>query len=140
MMKRSSLVATLTVCSLGLQLALAAGGVTCVVPTGTAHVSDAGELLMDMADMGMAGMDMTGMPTGDDTAPVSRPSDPDGASCDQPGTSEACLVIAPCAGAFVAVAPNGVRALVDVPAAVLAVSVTTPASRTIQPELPPPRA
>ena len=140
-MKSSPLVATLLSLSLGLQLALAAVGVTCVLPSGgAAHVSSAGTSQMDMAGMDMAGMDMANMPADDGSEPASHSHGPDGAPCDQPGTPEACQVMAPCAGAFVGVAPSRARALADVPAAVLAVSVATPASRTIPPELPPPRA
>lgn len=140
-MQRSPLVATLLSLALGLQLALAAVGVTCVMPSGgTAHVSNAGMSQMDMAGMDMAGMDMAGMPAGEDTAPSSHSHGPDGAPCDQPGTAEACQIMAPCAGAFVAVAPSRARASADIPAAVLAVSVATPSSRTIPPEIPPPRA
>ena len=140
-MKRSSLVATLTLCSLGLQLALAAVGVTCVMPSGEeTHSASAGTTGMDMAGMEMAGMDMAGVPAGEGTAPSSHSHGPDGAPCDQPGTPKACQVMAPCAGAFVAVAPSRARSSADIPAAVLAVSVAMPASRTIPPELPPPRA
>ena len=135
-MMRSPLVATLLSLSLGLQLALAAVGVTCVMPSGgETHSASAG-----MAEMDMAGMDMAGMTAGEGTAPSSHSHGPDGAPCDQPGTPEACQVMAPCAGAFVAVAPTRARPTADVPAAVLAVSVATPPSRTIPPELPPPRA
>lgn len=93
-----------------------------------------------MAGMDMAGMDMVGMPAGDGGTPASHGHGHDGTPCNQPGTPEACQVMAPCAGAFVAVAPNRARTPADVPAAVLAVSVATPPSRTIPPELPPPRA
>lgn len=140
-MTRSSLVATLLLFSLGFQLPLAAVGVTCVMPRGGAsHVSNAGTSAMDMAGMDMAGMDMTGMPAGEGGAPSSHSHGPDGAPCDQPGTPEACQVMAPCAGAFVAVAPTRARPTAHVPVAVLAVSVAMPPSRTIPPELPPPRA
>jgi hypothetical protein len=139
-MMRSPLVATLLSLSLGLQLALAAVGVTCVMPSGgSAHAASAGMAEMDMADMDMAGMDMAGMPAGQGTPPSSHSHGPDGAPCDQPGTPEACQVMAPCAGAFVAVVPTRARPTADVPAAVLAVSVATPASPTSPPELPPPR-
>ena len=93
-----------------------------------------------MAGMDMAGMDMVGIPAAEGTAPSSHSHGPDGAPCDQPGTPEACQIMAPCAGAFVAVVPSRTRTLADVPAAVLAVIVATPPSRTIPPELPPPRA
>lgn len=140
-MTRSSFVATLLSLSLGLQLALAAVGVTCVMPSGgETHSATAGMAEMGMAGMDMAGMDMAGMPAGEGTAPSSHSHGPDGAPCDQPGTPEACQIMAPCAGAFIAVAPTRARPVADVPAAVLAVSVATPASRTIPPELPPPRA
>jgi hypothetical protein len=145
-MQRSRLFATLLSLSLGFQLALAAVGMTCVMPSGGAtHVSGAATSQMDMAGMDMAGMDMAGMdmagmPSGEDKTPSSHSHGPDGAPCEQPGTPEACQVMAPCAGAFVAVTPSRARASADVPAAVLAVSVVTPPSRTIPPELPPPRA
>ena len=135
-MKRSPLVATLLSLSLGFQLALAAVGVTCVMPSGgEPHSASAGMAEMDMADMDMAGMDMAGMPSGS-----SHSHGPDGTPCEQPGTPEACQVMAPCASAFVAVTPTRARPTADVPAAVLAVSVATPPSRTIPPELHPPRA
>jgi hypothetical protein len=95
---------------------------------------------IDMAGMVMSGMEMAGMPTGEGTAPSSHGHGPDGAPCDQPGTPEACPFMAPCAGGFFATAPSRARASADVPAAVLAVSIATPPSRTIPPELPPPRA
>ena len=137
-MKRSPLVATLLSLSLGFQLALAAVGVTCVMPSGgETHSASAG---MAEMDMDMAGMDMAGIPAGEGTAPASHSHGPDGSPCDQPGTPEACQIMAPCAGAFVAATPSRTRALADVPTAVLAVSVATPPSRTIPPELPPPRA
>jgi hypothetical protein len=131
-----SLVATLLSGSFALQLLLAGVGSACVMPRGAAHApaSPAAE-----AQAGMAGMDMSGAPAADH-ATTQAQDHGDGVPCDQPGTSRMCQVMASCAGGFVVGESNEQRVAVVVPSAVESSIVTAPSSRTIAPELPPPRA
>ena len=123
------IVALLLFGSLALQLVLAGVGATCVMPGGDGAQT---------ASADMSGMDMGGMPSGEDDP--SPGNGPDGSPCDQPGTPQTCQVMAPCAGGFVLAARGGADAAAGVPAAMSTASVAAPASRTIPPEPPPPRA
>lgn len=131
-----SLIATLLSGSFALQLLLAGAGSTCVMPSGSgAHVtaSPAAE------HTAMAGMDMPAMPAADHATTQSHDHG-DGVPCEQPGTPGMCQVMASCAGGFVVAEPHEQRVAVAVPSAVESSTMTTPTSRTIAPELPPPRA
>lgn len=143
-MKRSPLVATLLLCSFALQLVLAGGGATCVMPGGAAHVETSTEgaemAAMDMSGMDMSGMDMTDMSAGESASTPAHGHTPDGTPCDQQTTPAACQVMAPCAGGFVGAARSATEAVAGVPARVEVANVTMPPSRTVPPDLPPPRA
>ena len=60
--------------------------------------------------------------------------------CDHRGATEACQTMAPCAGISMVAVSLARVAPADVPVIVVSSSVTAPSSRTIPPELPPPRA
>ena len=125
-MTRSPLVAALLSLSLAFQLLLASGGPACIdADHGAMHPADSG------AGEGMAGMDMatdTPMPGGDNEAP-----------CDQPATPGACQLMGPCSISFIAIAVVELdRPALVSPRAVGTIALA-PHSRTIAPELPPPR-
>lgn len=120
-MTRSPIVAALLSLSLAFQLMLVGGGASCVDGDHASMHSSATDVAA------MSGMDMP-MPEGDGHEP-----------CDQSATPGACKVTAACSGGFIAVAaadldrpvPAGTRAVGLIP--------TAPPSRTVPPELPPPR-
>lgn len=119
-----------------LQLSLAGGGVGCRME---AHASVDGG--MQMAGMHMAGMDADGLahPT-DAPAPGTSTSEEE-APCDHGPTSAACQSMASCASAVAMVLPIDVLAEHGITvASVLPAVVRAPMSRSIPPELPPPRA
>lgn len=89
----------------------------------------------------MAGMGMP-MDLPDHEAPVAPGESPSngGAPCDQPVTPGDCQVLAPCAGGALANAPADIDGSARLGSHVLARPALTLSSRTIPPELPPPRA
>jgi hypothetical protein len=129
-MRRSPLVALLLSFSFALQLVLARDGTTCVMP-GAEHDG------MAMAMAGQPAVDMSAM---DMPADVS----PDGArqesSCDHESAATACLVMAPCAGGFLAIAAPIDDDAGALPERIVLATIVMPPSRTTPPELPPPRA
>lgn len=126
-MTRSPLVAALLSISFAFQLLLAGGGAACVdADHGAMHTAESA------ADQAMAGMDMEmdmPMPTsGDSPAP-----------CDQPATPGACQLMGPCSISFIAIAVAELdRPILVSPRAVGTIALA-PHSRTVAPELPPPR-
>jgi hypothetical protein len=140
-MLRSRLFGTFVSVSFALQLALAGTGSTCVLPSG-ADQGASSAAHAGMAEMVLAGMnmDMSGKPFDEGDGTPSHGHDAGGAPCDQPGTPAACQVMASCAGGFVAIAAAGDGEASGAAAGISASVVATPASRTIEPELPPPRA
>lgn len=89
-----------------------------------------------MAGMGTP-MDMPDH--GAPAVPGEIPSD-GGAPCDQPVTPGDCQVLAPCAGGVFVSAPPNVDSSARIDSRVVARPALALASRTIPPELPPPRA
>ena len=119
-----SFVAALLAASFALQLLLGGAGSACAMPGG--------------GDSHMA------MPAGDHAVMAAHShvhgGHDAGAPCGHRSTAEACQVMAPCAGiSMVAVSPMRPEAA-DVPAVTVSSIVTALSSRTIPPELPPPRA
>jgi len=139
-MRRSPLLATLLSASFALQLLLASGGAACVLPGHEAH-SDA-MAAMAMAESAMPGMDMAAMDMGTRSEPrTGAPADAaDHVPCDQPTTAAGCLVMGPCAVAFIAVASTAVAGDTRLPTHVISALVLEPASSVFPPEIPPPRA
>ncbi len=123
-MTRSPLTAALLSISLGFQLLLAGGGGACVdADHGAMHRAETAD------NPAMAGMDMNmPMPESENAAP-----------CDQPATPGACQLMGPCSLSFIAISlpeldrptHGSLRAVGAIPLA--------PPSRTVAPELPPPR-
>lgn len=120
-MTRSPIIAALLSLSLAFQLMLVGGGASCAGGDhASMHSAATSASAMSMPDMPM--------PAGDGKEP-----------CDQSATPGACKVMAACSGGFVAVAapdlnpaaPGGTLAVGFIP--------TAPSSRTVPPELPPPR-
>jgi hypothetical protein len=109
------------------QLMLVVGAYGCAVPEG----ARAGAL-------SMAGMSM---PEGGERA---SPSAPDGgreAPCQLPATSHGCQSMAPCAAAsIVPVSSEASLTGAPAPVAITALELLVPASVSLAPELPPPRA
>lgn len=134
-MYRFRLLAPLLVVSFAVQLLLAGIGASCVGASvgGSTAAADA-----------MVGMDMSG--TGDarstPASPTSRDHErpADDQSCNRPANPVLCQVLSVCASGAVTVAALTAEPD-DAPHAVqLALDVATPPSRSIAPELPPPRA
>jgi hypothetical protein len=129
-MRRSPLVALLLTFSFALQLVLARDGTTCVMPA--AEHDGMTMPMVEQAAPGMSGMDMAA-----DGSPDGAPQK---SSCDHESAATACLVMAPCASGFVAIA-----AIVDddagvLPERIVVATLLMPPSRTTPPEPPPPRA
>lgn len=111
-MKRSPFVAVLLSGALAFQLLLAGGGVMCV--GGGAEASHAS---------------------------AASPAPEDHVPCDQPPSApRTCQTMAPCAPGFVFVALPPVDADVQGGPHIVAAATPMPASRTVPPEPPPPRA
>jgi hypothetical protein len=132
-MFRSRFLATLLAASFAVQLLLAGEGSTCVRTR--AVVSNG-------ADVSMAGMDMSNdrRDATDAPAPSNDRTHQDDAPCGGTASSPACLVLSACASGFVSVASTDAVRERGLSIAVPASNVDTPASRSVAPELPPPRA
>ncbi|MEO6526345.1 MAG: hypothetical protein ABIP93_06945 [Gemmatimonadaceae bacterium] len=138
-MMQHRIFAVLLACTLSLQLVLAGVGVTCLAPSG----ADAGSRAADgMA--GMSGMEMSdpagqGVATGDAaSAPQKQRSS--SIPCERAPASANCQLFASCAAGFVVADPAIGVAPQPSPSTVRVIELLTPTSRTIVPELPPPRA
>ena len=138
-MIRSRLFAVLVSLALSLQLVLAGAGVTCLSPS---SADASGQLSNGMA--GMSGMEMMGLAERatnagkDASAPEERGSG--SVPCERTPASTNCQLFASCAAGFVA-ADTGTNDAVQVaPSALRVIALLTPPSRTVAPELPPPRA
>jgi hypothetical protein len=115
--------------SFALQLALARDGTTCVMPGDGTHASG-----MPMA--GQTPLDMSAMDMPLDVSPDAAPQE---SSCDHESAATACLVMAPCASGFPAIAATVADADV-LPERIAVATIVMPPSPTTPPELPPPRA
>lgn len=129
-MRRSPLVALLLSFSFALQLVLARDGTTCVMP-GDDHDG------MEMATMAQTSVDMSMMDMSSDAAPTGASQEP---SCDHESAATACLVMARCAGGFVTLAGTVDDRAHPLSERIVLATIVMPPSRTIPPELPPPRA
>ena len=85
----------------------------------------------------MPGMAATSHTGHDASTPVPKPG---GSPCSQPVSPATCQVMAPCGSAFVATSFASRSVSRAVPAGVRALNELAPDSRTLAPELPPPRA
>ena len=137
-MRRSPLVAAILSGSFALQLLLAGGGSTCVDP---AHGSLAGH--SDPGQPAMAGMDMSmdmSMSVSEHGPDSDQAPSTDQAPCDQPTAPSSCQVLAACASGFFTSALADYDVSDHLPAQRVTRPALTLSSRTVPPELPPPRA
>ena len=137
-MIRNRLLAVLVSFALSLQLVLAGAGVTCLAPSGAAASSRVGD---GMA--GMRGMDMTdsggrASASKNTSAPEERGSSRN--PCERAPASTNCQLFASCAAGFVAADTRTNDAARVAPSTLRVIELLTPSSRTVAPELPPPRA
>lgn len=117
-----SLIATLLSSLMAFQVALGAGGMTCVTPSGPSTAAATAA-----ADGGMAGMEM---PSDD----AQRPQ-----PCDEPANRSGCLTLAPCAATGIIAESSPMTDAPGSPSPVVTVTAQ-PESRSSAPEPPPPRA
>jgi hypothetical protein len=129
-MRPSRLVALLLSFSFALQLLLARDGTTCVMP-GADHRE------MGMATMAQMPVDMSAMDMSLDALPDAPPQE---SSCNHESATTTCLVMAPCASGFLAIAATVNEDVGALPERIAVATVVMPPSRTSPPELPPPRA
>ena len=126
-MRRIRTFAAVASAALSFQLILAGSGFACVMPAMThAEVGAA-------TDAGMAGMEM---PASDQPTPRSS----DDAPCHLPWAPAGCQPMAPCAPAVMTSAMVTFDAPAPVVETVREQRTTAPPTRTVPPELPPPRA
>ena len=133
---RSRILAVFLSASFAVQLVLAGVGTTCVREGSDRGASAAGS---------MAGMDMPG--AGRATAGESRYASADAglparsdAPCNQTDYRSICQILSACATGFVTVAQSEVAVELELAVAVPALQAEAPTSRSVAPELPPPRA
>ena len=129
-MRRSPFVVLLLSFSFGLQLVLARDGTTCVMPNAEHHA-------MEMATAPQATVDMSAMDMSTHASPDAPPPE---SSCNHESAATACLVMAPCASGFLAIAATVNEDAGALPERIAVATVVMPPSRTSPPELPPPRA
>lgn len=135
-----SLVATLLSGTFALQLLLAGAGSACVMPSGNGAHMARGSSDASAGHSGATGMNMPETSAANPAPAPSHDHGDGGAPCEQPGTPRMCQLMASCAGGFVVVESHERRVAAAVPAVVESSIVTAPSSRSIPPELPPPRA
>lgn len=127
-MRRIRAFAAVATAGLFFQVILAGSGFTCVMPV-AAH-ADKGAAV---ADRDMAGMQM---PVSDQSAPNSSDDTP----CHLPWAPAGCQPMAPCTPAVMISAMVTFDASARVVEAVREQYAVAPPTRTVPPELPPPRA
>lgn len=125
--------------ALSLQLVLAGEGVTCVASRGAGEISMGSGGMVGMSDMKSAG---TARVASEDRAEAAgqREEPSQSGPCERAAASTICQLFASCAAGFVAVDSVIGDASQRAPNTVGVAVVITPPSRTIAPELPPPRA
>jgi hypothetical protein len=128
-MRPSPLVALLLSFSFALQLVLARDGTTCVMPGAEHHG-------MEMATPAQTAVDMSAMDMSTHASPDAPPTE---SSCNHESAATACLVMAPCAGGFLAIAAAVDDDAAAMPDRIAAATIVMPPSRSSPPELPPPR-
>jgi hypothetical protein len=134
-MLRSRILAALLSASFAVQLALAGGGTTCV-REGDEGATTAGA---------MAGMDMATASHAADADPSREPTDRDHPArgdipCGRTANPALCQILSACAAGFVSVEMSGNAGEGELAVGAPASEAEPPASRSIAPELPPPRA
>lgn len=138
-MVASRISAILLSLALSLQLVLAGEGVTCVASSSAGEISKGSSGMMGMSDMKGAGTARVGPEIRADAAGRRGESSPNG-PCERTAASTTCQLFASCAAGFVAAD----RSLdVQMPRRLAdprVIELLTPSSRTVAPELPPPRA
>jgi hypothetical protein len=135
-MFRSRTLAALLSASIAVQLVLAGGGTTCVRE---------GEAAASTAASAMAGMDMPAADQARDADPSAAPTDRDHPArgdtpCGRTTSPAVCQILSACAAGFVSVETPDNAGERELAAGAPASDTTPPASRSIAPELPPPRA
>ena len=128
-MRRTRIVALLLSFSFALQLVLARDGTTCVMP-GAKHAG------MEMPTVAQAPIDMSAMDMSSVASPDAAPQE---SSCNHESATTACLVMAPCASGFLAIAATVNEDAGALPERIAVTTVVMPPSLTTPPELPPPR-
>ena len=124
-MRRYARLAILFVSFLALQLNALGGGAACLLGASTGQ--------MGVADATMAEMDMAADPH---AAPT-----PGQSPCHQSGGSHAsCESMTQCAAIFAVVQAEVETANVSAPAGRIALAVIVPSSRSLSPDVPPPKA
>lgn len=85
-------------------------------------------------------MPVRGMPSGTSSSAVTQAPSSDQAPCETPWMSAGCLSFIACGATALAPSRERASAVGVAPTELAALIVITPTSRTIPPELPPPRA
>lgn len=141
-MHRRRFLAVLVTLTLALQLALAGRGTTCVAS------SDGERMAMTESEPGMSGMDMssgTDMSNGTYEAGGERSQSPaqdhetGDAPCDRSPASTTCQPFASCAAGIMVADASAVLGIEDASTTPRVIDALALLSRTIAPELPPPR-
>lgn len=138
-MIRNRLVGILVSFAFSLQLVLAGTGVTCLAPSSTAANARAGDEMAGMSGMDIRGASKYQTNTGK-TASAPDERDTGRNPCERTPASTNCQLFASCAAGFVAADTRSNDAAHIAPSTVRVIEWLTPSSRTIAPELPPPRA
>lgn len=138
-MRRNRPFAALLAFALSLQLMLAGKGETCVGQPIDSHRMGMASSGSAMSDMGVAGgvADQGYRHEGSGSAEDRQSGE---APCDQSPAATSCQFFASCAAGFVPTEPSDELLRQERPASPRLTSVPLLASRTIAPELPPPRA
>jgi len=125
--------------ALSLQLALAGAGVTCVGPSGADSVAPTRGIASGMSDMDMTGPMEQHVGTRPESSAQRTPASK-GVPCERSQASANCQLFASCAAGFVAAGTYAEDAVQSTSSDVGVIALLAPATRTIVPELPPPRA
>ena len=136
---RNRVLAFFVFVALSLQLGLAGAGVTCLAPSGAAAASQAGDEMVAMSGMGMTGPSERTVKTGMD-APAPGEQGPGSIPCERVPVSTSCQLFASCAAGFVVADSRAAYTVQVTSSSLRVIELITPPSRTVAPELPPPRA
>ena len=136
-MHRHRFLAVLVTLTLALQLALAGRGTTCVASSG-----DGEQMAMTESDRGMSGMDMSGGTRAAGGAKSQSPAqdhETGDAPCDRSPASTTCQPFASCAAGIMVADASAVLGSEDASTTPRVIDALALRSRTVAPELPPPR-
>ena len=137
-MIRSRLFAVLVSFTLSLQLVLAGAGVTCLAPSGAETSSRAVDDVVGMSGMNMTDAAGRASASKNDSAPEERGSG--SIPCERAPAWTNCQLFASCAAGFVAADTRANDAAQVALSTLRVIELLAPSSRTVAPELPPPRA